>query len=83
MPSPSSVPGPYETVEELEGHVNGILAATERTQRHVDLKSKVAHTGLTLRASDVNPVNFMEDRRRFRQLRVPPAVLLHPRAGVI
>ncbi|CAA7269456.1 unnamed protein product [Cyclocybe aegerita] len=51
----------YESVEELQNHVNGILSETERRGR-VSFTTEVANHGLRLCVSDLIPVNFMRDR---------------------
>ncbi|KAI0794666.1 hypothetical protein C8Q74DRAFT_1249984 [Fomes fomentarius] len=50
----------YETVEELQRHVNGILAKT-RTPGRVNYTKEVADYGLILCISDIKSVNFMKD----------------------
>ncbi|KAI0794641.1 hypothetical protein C8Q74DRAFT_1249862 [Fomes fomentarius] len=50
----------YETVEELQRHVNGILAKTERPGR-VNYIKEVADYGLLLCISDIQTTNFMKD----------------------
>jgi len=51
----------YNTVEELQGHINGILAKTGRPGR-VNFTGEVADFGLLLCVSDLKIVNFMKDR---------------------
>ncbi|KAH8826248.1 hypothetical protein DL96DRAFT_1607559 [Flagelloscypha sp. PMI_526] len=51
----------YESVEELQGHVNGILSKTGRNGR-IDFITEVANYGLRLCVSDLKTVNFMKDR---------------------
>ncbi|CAA7264995.1 unnamed protein product [Cyclocybe aegerita] len=51
----------YESVEELQDHVNGILFETGRTRR-VSFTDELASHGLLLCVSDLKPVNFMKDR---------------------
>ncbi|KAJ3502364.1 hypothetical protein NLJ89_g8924 [Agrocybe chaxingu] len=50
----------YESVEELQDHVNGILSETGRRGR-VNFASELANYGLRLCVSDLVPVNFMKD----------------------
>ncbi|KAG5650733.1 hypothetical protein H0H81_011233 [Sphagnurus paluster] len=51
----------YESVKDLEDHVNGILYVTERKLR-VRLRDEVAKYGLRLCPSDLKPVNFMKGK---------------------
>ncbi|EDR15387.1 uncharacterized protein LACBIDRAFT_321179 [Laccaria bicolor S238N-H82] len=50
----------YESVEDLEDHVNGILTVTERKPR-VNFRDEVATHGLRLCPSDLKYVNFLKD----------------------
>jgi len=52
---------PYESVEELQDHVNGILYFTGR-KGHVDFATELVNHGLLLCVSDLKLVNFMKDR---------------------
>ncbi|KAG8911170.1 hypothetical protein FRC00_006960, partial [Tulasnella sp. 408] len=51
----------YESVEELEDHINGILSVTGRKGR-VSFHDELANGGLRLCVSDLKLVNFMKDR---------------------
>lgn len=50
----------YESVEDLEDHVNGILTVTDRKPR-VNFRDEVASHGLRLCPSDLKYVNFLKD----------------------
>ncbi|KAF8309289.1 hypothetical protein DL93DRAFT_2126676 [Clavulina sp. PMI_390] len=50
----------YESVKELQDHVNGILRVTGRKGR-VDFTEEINAHGLILCVSDLKPVNFMKD----------------------
>ncbi|KDR86117.1 hypothetical protein GALMADRAFT_205301 [Galerina marginata CBS 339.88] len=53
----------YESVEELEDHINGILDATREVRvRHVSFGPELASHGLRLCPSDLNFANFMKDK---------------------
>ncbi|KAF9016817.1 hypothetical protein BDZ89DRAFT_1045547 [Hymenopellis radicata] len=51
----------YDSVEELQAHINGILLATERSER-VNFEPELASHSLPLCVSDLVPANFMKDR---------------------
>ncbi|TFK69304.1 hypothetical protein BDN72DRAFT_619183 [Pluteus cervinus] len=50
----------YDSVKQLEDHINGILCKTKRSER-VRFKPEVASYGLRLCPADLNTANFMKD----------------------
>ncbi|KAF9482340.1 hypothetical protein BDN70DRAFT_853589 [Pholiota conissans] len=54
-------PVAYDSIAELQDHVNGILAFVGRPLR-VDFEPEVAEHGLPLCPCDMNPKNFIKDR---------------------
>ncbi|KDR86123.1 hypothetical protein GALMADRAFT_54091, partial [Galerina marginata CBS 339.88] len=60
----------YESVEELEGHINGILDETRREWpnfKHVSFSAELATHGLRLCPSDLNCANFMKSNETENQ----------------
>ncbi|TFK45776.1 hypothetical protein OE88DRAFT_1639476, partial [Heliocybe sulcata] len=57
----SIAPIEYESVKDLQDHINGILRATERNG-HVRFTHEVAKYGLRLCVSDLRIGNFMKDQ---------------------